>query len=111
MGMRMYCKELGDKREYFHDNESPKFYGYVSEEQAGKSWKYLKGLGYVDASYYEHFYYEDSEEVVLSNQEFDTFITLFIQDLKNNDYKLRKSWLDTMEKLKQSPTKKVIWWG
>ena len=36
MGLRMYCNICPE------DNESPKFYGYVSEEEAGKSFKFLK---------------------------------------------------------------------
>ena len=105
----MYCKEVGDKREYFHDNESPKFYGYVSEKEAGESWKYLKEIkGFDD---YDISFITLTEDFTLSPEEFKIFITKFIKDLKDNDYDLRQSWLDTMGKLKQSSKQKIIWWA
>ena len=110
MGIRMYCKEVGDKREYFHDNESPKFYGYVSEKEAGESWKFLKELYVLKKMDYDNLFLDATEDFILSPEEFKIFITKFIKDLKDNGYDLRQPWLDTMEKLKQSTKKKIIWW-
>lgn len=111
MGIRMYCNELSNKCEYFHDNESPKFYGYVSEEKAGESWKYFKEIKGLDDDAYGYLFIAGTEDFILSPEEFKIFITKFIRDLKDNGYNLRQSWLDTMEELKQSPKPKVIGWG
>lgn len=111
MGIRMYCKEIDDKRGFFHDNESPKFYGYVSEERAGESWKFLKELYVLKKMDYSNLFLVGTEDFTLSPEEFKIFIAKFIQDLLVNGYDLRQSWLDTMEELKQSPKPKVIWWS
>ena len=93
------------------DNESPKFYGYVSEEKAGRSFIFLKELGVVKDYELTFCVSEGTEEFILSPDEFVTFIDLFIQDLYLNGYKPRKSWLDFMNVLKTTKYQKVIEWS
>lgn len=125
MGFRMYCDtwQKGFAEACNGDNVSPKYFGYTN--YIPTSYKFLQNLAKSKSIIAEDptdglQAIEDYDflahcgctgNYIISETDFRQFIELFLNDLMDEQYEIRDSYIEFVDELTRLPGNKVIWWG